>query len=202
MCFVLFPLKNLCTLVVLVEFSGFYIVSLTLDEVQCPQHLRQIYVCSHKISLSGGLIICVQLLWIAAHCPLSCGKHCTSAALSPSVNLETARQERILLLAGGKRLLREGNDVALLSNQKGNYESLKLILIRLECMCILPEPPKRCTWILTCSVCPVPNTYVGMQSCIWVMMWWWCGGPATSYPNEVLGSTPQTWLNGLALLYV
>ncbi len=35
-----------------------------------------------------------------------------------------------------------------------------------------------------------------------VMMWWWCGGPATSYPDEVLGSTPQTWLNGLALSHV
>ncbi len=33
-----------------------------------------------------------------------------------------------------------------------------------------------------------------MQSCIPAMMWWWCGGSATSYPNEVLGSTPQTWL--------
>jgi hypothetical protein len=44
-----------------------------------------------------------------------------------------------------KRLLREGNDVALLSNQKENYEMLKLILIRLECMCILPGPPKRFT---------------------------------------------------------
>jgi hypothetical protein len=29
----------------------------------------------------------------------------------------------------------------LLSNQKGNYEKLKLILIRLECMCISPGPP-------------------------------------------------------------
>jgi hypothetical protein len=33
---------------------------------------------------------------------------------------------------GDKRLLREGNDAALISNQKGNYEILKLILIRLE----------------------------------------------------------------------
>ncbi len=58
-------------------------------------------------------------------------------------------------LWGKKRLLREGNDVALLSNQKGNYESLKLIIIKLKCMCIWPGPPKRCTWILTCLVCPI-----------------------------------------------
>jgi hypothetical protein len=48
-------------------------------------------------------------------------------------------------LAGDERLLRECSDVVLLSYQKGNYEQLKLILIRLECMTILPEPPKRCT---------------------------------------------------------
>jgi hypothetical protein len=53
-----------------------------------------------------------------------------------------------------------------------------------------------------CLICPVPNTYVGMQSCIPAMIWWWCGGSATSYPNEVSGSTPQTWLNGLALSHV
>ncbi len=34
------------------------------------------------------------------------------------------------------------------------------------------------------------------------MMWWWCVGSASSYPDEVLGSTPQTWLNGLALSHV
>jgi hypothetical protein len=60
----------------------------------------------------------------------------TESALSPSVNLETAQQERSVLLADDERLLREGNEVDLLSNQKGNYEQLKLILIRLECMCI------------------------------------------------------------------
>ncbi len=53
-----------------------------------------------------------------------------------------------------------------------------------------------------CLVCPVPNTYIGMQSCILVMMWWRCGGSATSYHDEVLGSTPQTWLKGLALSHV
>jgi hypothetical protein len=41
-----------------------------------------------------------------------------------------------------------------------------------------------------------------MQSCIPAMIWWWCGGSVTSYPDEVLGSTPQTWLNGLALSHV
>ncbi len=71
--------------------------------------------------------------------------HQLVCALSPSVNLETARQERSVLLADDKRLLREGNEVDLLCNQKGNYEQLKLILIRLKCMCILPGPPKRCT---------------------------------------------------------
>ncbi len=35
------------------------------------------------------------------------------SALSPSVNLETAWQERSVLLSGDKRLLREGNDVDL-----------------------------------------------------------------------------------------
>jgi hypothetical protein len=66
-------------------------------------------------------------------------------ALSPSVDLETARQERSMLLVRDERLMREGSDVVLLSNQKGNYEQLKLILIRLKCICILPGPSKRCT---------------------------------------------------------
>jgi hypothetical protein len=68
-----------------------------------------------------------------------------NGALSPLVNLETAQQERNVLLADDKRLLRERIEVDSLSNQKGNYEQLKLILIRLKCMCILPGPPKRCT---------------------------------------------------------
>ncbi len=101
-------------------------------------------------------------------------------ALSSSVNLETARQERSMLLADDKRLLREGNEVDLLCNQKWNYEQLKLILIRLEWRCILPGPPKRCTWNLMCLVCPILNAYAGMQSCIEVMMWCWGGRPATS----------------------
>ncbi len=102
------------------------------------------------------------------------------SALSPSVYLETAQQERSMLLAGEKRLLREGNEVDLLCNPKGNYEKLKLILVRLECMCILTWPSKRCIWNLTCLVCPIPNAYAGMQSCIEVMMWCWGGWPATS----------------------
>ncbi len=98
-----------------------------------------------------------------------------------SVLLEIARQERSVLLGGDKRLLREGDDVAWISNQKENYEILNLILIRLECMCILLRPPKRCTWILKCwSVQYYPlrrNT---------VMMWWWYGGPTTSYSGKDL----------------
>jgi hypothetical protein len=54
-------------------------------------------------------------------------------------------REELVLLSGDTRLLRKGSNVNLLSNQKENYEKLKLILIRLECMCILPGPPKRCT---------------------------------------------------------
>jgi hypothetical protein len=42
------------------------------------------------------------------------------------------------MLSGDKKLLREGSEVDLISNQKGNYEQLKLILIRLKCMCISP----------------------------------------------------------------
>jgi hypothetical protein len=42
--------------------------------------------------------------------------------LSPSVNLETAQQERSVLLSGDKRLLRVGNDVDLLCNQKGKLQ--------------------------------------------------------------------------------
>jgi hypothetical protein len=67
------------------------------------------------------------------------------SALSPSVDLETAQQERSMLLVGDNRLLREGSDVVPLSNQKGNYENLKLIFIRLKRMCISLGPPKRCT---------------------------------------------------------
>ncbi len=44
------------------------------------------------------------------------------------------------------------------------------------------------------SVCPVRASYVGIQGC--------CGGSANSYLGEMLGSTPQTWLNGLACSHV
>jgi hypothetical protein len=67
------------------------------------------------------------------------------SALSPSVNLGTAQQERSVLLVDDKWLPREGNEVDLLSNKTGNYEHLKLILIKLKCMRISPRPPKRCT---------------------------------------------------------
>ncbi len=43
----------------------------------------------------------------------------SSSALSPSVNLGTARGERSVLLLDDKRLLREGSDVDTLSDQKG-----------------------------------------------------------------------------------
>jgi hypothetical protein len=66
-------------------------------------------------------------------------------SLSPLIALETAQQERSRLLSGDKRLLREGRSVDLLCNQKEKYESLKLILIRLKCMCISPGAPKKCT---------------------------------------------------------
>ncbi len=45
------------------------------------------------------------------------------------------------------------------------------------------------------SVCPVRASYVGIQG-------WWCVGSANSYPDEVLGSTPQTWLSGLACSHI
>ncbi len=127
--------------------------------------------------------------WSSKHssCASVCTILCTrplggrgAHALSLSVNLEVAWRGRSVLLADDKKLLREGNEVDLLCNQKGNYEQLKLILIRLECMCISPGPPKRCTWNLMCLVCPIPNAYVGMQSCVEVMMWCWGGRPATS----------------------
>ncbi len=92
-----------------------------------------------------------------------------------------------MLLSGDIRLLREGWCKVLLCNQKRRLWEFKLILIRLKCMCILPGAPKRCTWILTCSVCPIPSAYAEMQSCIKVMMWltcnlifWWCGELTTS----------------------
>ncbi len=63
----------------------------------------------------------------------SCVVYCFFAtALSPLITLETAQRERSVLLLGDKRLLKEGRSVDLLCNQKGNYESLKLILIRLN----------------------------------------------------------------------
>jgi hypothetical protein len=68
--------------------------------------------------------------------------------------------------------------------------------------CLGKKGPWRWPLDLTCLVCPVPNTYIEMQSCIPTMIWWWCGGSATSYPDEVLGSTPKTWLNGLASSHV
>ncbi len=51
-------------------------------------------------------------------------------------------------------------------------------------------------------VCPVPKSYVGMQSCIPKMIWWWCSGSANLFLDEVLGSKPQAWLNGLASSHV
>ncbi len=81
-----------------------------------------------------------------------------------------------------------------------------MLLTKPRMKATLPGLGKRGPWRwpldLTCLVCPVPKTYVGMQSCIPAMMWWWCVGSANSYPDEVLGSTPQTWLNGLALSQV
>ncbi len=44
-----------------------------------------------------------------------------------------------MLLAGDKRLLREGNDVALLSNQKENYEMLNLIVSGLNACVSHPD---------------------------------------------------------------
>jgi hypothetical protein len=75
----------------------------------------------------------------------------------------------------------------LLSNWNGFYETLKLILIRLECMCILPGVLKRCTWILSCLVCPIPSP---AQICSPAYRWW-CGKPATSYSDDVVSSPPQ-----------
>ncbi len=109
-----------------------------------------------------------------------------NSALSPLITLETAWWERSVLLSSDKRFLREGMNVDLSCNQKGNHESLKLILIRLECMCISPGALKRCTWTLTCSVCPTLNAYAGMQSRIKVMMWWWCGDDVAYLPPHIL----------------
>ncbi len=76
---------------------------------------------------------------------------------------------------------------------------LKMILIRLECMCISSWVTTRCTWILKCLVCPIPSTYVGIQSCVKIMMWqacqlttWWCG--SLSPQNLTQWSGPITRL--------
>jgi hypothetical protein len=60
-----------------------------------------------------------------------------------------------VLLAGDKRSLREGNDVTLIISQKGNYEILKLILIRLKCMCILLRISKEMHMDPDVLVCPI-----------------------------------------------
>ncbi len=54
-------------------------------------------------------------------------------------------------------------------------------------MCISSRVPKRCRWILTCLVCPTLSTYVGVQSCIEIMMWW----PANSKHDAVRSPPPQ-----------
>jgi hypothetical protein len=89
-----------------------------------------------------------------------------------------------------------------LEYQNGFYELLTNPKMKANWPSLEKRGPWRWPLDLMCLVCPVPNTYVGMQSCIQAMMWWWCFGSANSYLNEVLGSTPQTWLNGLALSHV
>ncbi len=106
-----------------------------------------------------------------------------NSALSPSVNLETARQERSMLLSGDKRLVSEGSDVDLLCNQNGNYESLKLILIRFKCMCILPGPPKQCTWnLMFWSV----QYQMPMQECSPASRWWYGDDVADLPPHNLM----------------
>ncbi len=89
-----------------------------------------------------------------------------------------------------------------IEHQNGFYELLTKPRMKATSPGLGKRSPWRWPLDLTCSVCPVPNTYIGMHSCIPTMIWWWCGGSATSYSSEVLGSTPKTWLNGLALSHV
>ncbi len=73
-------------------------------------------------------------------------------------------------------------------------------------MCISLRVPKRYTWLLTCSVRPIPSTYVGMQSCManddvaaCHLITWRCGGLNTSDLTQWSG--PITRLaSGLSLV--
>jgi hypothetical protein len=73
-------------------------------------------------------------------------------AVSLLLNLETAQQGRSMLFSDEQRLLSKGRKKGVcIEHQIGFYEHLKLILVRLKCMCVLPGPPKRCTCNVTCQ---------------------------------------------------
>jgi hypothetical protein len=132
------------------------------------------------------------LLVIATFSCLLCCHHplLTQSAVGPSAQLEIQHDEKrkrsMLTLTWEKWVSREEKRGCIVA-PKWILSDLEMILIRLECMCISSRVPKRCTWILTCLVCPIPSSYIGMQSCVEIMMWqacqlitWWCGKPATS----------------------
>jgi hypothetical protein len=96
---------------------------------------------------------------------------------------------------------RKGEGVCI-EHQIGFYKLLTKPRMKVTSPGLGKRGPWRWPLDLTCLVCPVPDTYIGVQSCILTMIWWWCGVSATSYTDEVLGSKPKTWLNGLALSHV
>ncbi len=116
-------------------------------------------------------------------------------AIGLLLNLEAAWWGRSVLLSNEQKLLLKEGKRGLHRTPKWIFMSSSLNLI----WCDLAWPSLNLPWTFHGRLlCPILDLYVGMQSCIS----WWCGGSATSYPNEVLGSTTQTWLNGLALSHV
>ncbi len=77
-----------------------------------------------------------------------------------------------------------------LEYQNGFFMIIKTDSYKAQICVCLAQTSKEMHMKRDVSVCLVQASYVGIQG--------WCGGSANSYPSEVLGSKPQTWLNGLA----
>ncbi len=95
------------------------------------------WASSQPRSGSASYIMChLGILVSSCHRPLAQPRDSTMREECAALD------EQNLLLKEGKRSLRR--------TPKWILWELKLILIRLECMCILPRSPKRCTWIVMC----------------------------------------------------
>ncbi len=95
-----------------------------------------------------------------------------------SVLLETAQQERSMLLTGDKRLLREGYDAALISNQKGKLWDFWTDSYQAQMHVYLTQTSREMH--MNPDVFGLSNTspYIGIQ--------WWCGDDEVDLTSHIL----------------